>query len=236
MAAAAMATTTLRVGCTVFANDFLHPALLAKEAASIDMLTGGRFEFGIGAGWHKREYDQVGIPFDPPGVRVGRMEEAVRIIKGLWGDGPCSFAATSPSRSHIVEAPAYHRGRICLIGDAGAVGAGPTASGVYCGISNALELEAALGAGTTPTGRWPRGTRRGRRRGGASRWGEQLEKALIGRRRTARMDGGGRGVVESRRAAPSRELARRRDDREQRRYWHAVRRAYRNRPTTHGTA
>jgi probable F420-dependent oxidoreductase len=92
LTAAAMATTTLRVGCTVFDNDFRHPALLAKEAASIDVLTGGRFEFGIGAGWNKREYDQVGIPFDPPAVRVARMEEAVHVIKGLWGDGPCSFA------------------------------------------------------------------------------------------------------------------------------------------------
>ena len=73
MVVAALATSTLRVGCTVFGNDFRHPALLAKEAASIDVLTGGRFEFGIGAGWNKREYDQVGMPFDPPAVRVARI-------------------------------------------------------------------------------------------------------------------------------------------------------------------
>ena len=88
LAAIALATTTLRVSCTVYANDFRHPALLAKEAASIDVLSGGRLEFGIGAGWHKPEYDQLGLPFDPPGVRVERMEEAVGVIKGLWGDGP----------------------------------------------------------------------------------------------------------------------------------------------------
>src|SRR5687767_8956502 len=55
--AASMATPRLRVACAVFDNDFRHPALLAKEAATLDMLTGGRFEFGIGAGWHKTEYD-----------------------------------------------------------------------------------------------------------------------------------------------------------------------------------
>jgi probable F420-dependent oxidoreductase len=90
--AAALATSSLRVSCTVFDNDFRHPALLAKEAASIDVLTDGRFEFGIGAGWLKAEYDEVGLPFDPPGVRVSRLEEAVQIVKGLWGEAPISFS------------------------------------------------------------------------------------------------------------------------------------------------
>ena len=89
--AAALATTTLRVGSIVFDNDFRHPAMLAKETATIDVLSDGRLEFGIGAGWKKQEYDQAGIPFDPPGMRVERMQEAVRIIKGLWGDGPLTF-------------------------------------------------------------------------------------------------------------------------------------------------
>jgi probable F420-dependent oxidoreductase len=92
LTAAALTTSTLRVSCTVFANDFRTPALLAKEAATIDVLTDGRFEFGIGAGWDQREYREAGIPFDPPGVRVGRLEEAVWIIKGLWGDGPVTHA------------------------------------------------------------------------------------------------------------------------------------------------
>jgi len=94
LTAAAAATTTIRVGCAVFANDFRHPALLAKEAATIDLLTGGRFEFGIGAGWHKPEYDRAGIPFDPPAVRVARMEEGLAVVKGLWADGAFSFAGT----------------------------------------------------------------------------------------------------------------------------------------------
>lgn len=82
--AAAEATSAVRLGCQVFDNDFRHPALLAKEAATLDVLTDGPFDFGLGAGWSKREYDQVGIPFDPPAVRVARMEEALGIIKAVW--------------------------------------------------------------------------------------------------------------------------------------------------------
>jgi probable F420-dependent oxidoreductase len=89
--AAANATTTLRLGSWVFCNDFRHPAMVYKEAATIDLLSDGRFELGIGAGWLKAEYDMVGIPFDSPGVRVARMQEAVRIIKGLAGDEPFEF-------------------------------------------------------------------------------------------------------------------------------------------------
>jgi probable F420-dependent oxidoreductase len=92
LTALALATSTLRVASLVFDNDFRHPALLAKEAATIDVLTGGRFEFGIGAGWHKQEYDQVGIPFEPPLVRVRRMQEAVHIIKAIWSEGPVTFS------------------------------------------------------------------------------------------------------------------------------------------------
>src|ERR671915_653980 len=82
--AAAMATTTLRVGSFVFDNDFRHPALLAKAAASLDVLSGGRLELGIGAGWLKEEYDQTGIPFDPAGVRIARLTEAVRLLKLIF--------------------------------------------------------------------------------------------------------------------------------------------------------
>lgn len=92
LTSAALATTTLRVGTTVFANDFRHPAVLAKEMATLDVLSGGRLEVGIGAGWKKEEYDQVGIPFDPPDVRVTRMQEGVHVLKGLWGTGTFAFA------------------------------------------------------------------------------------------------------------------------------------------------
>jgi probable F420-dependent oxidoreductase len=90
--AAAGATRTLRVGSLVFDNDYRHPALLAKEAATIDLLSGGRLELGLGAGWLRAEYEQAGMPFDPPGVRISRLEEAIHIIKGLFADEPLTFA------------------------------------------------------------------------------------------------------------------------------------------------
>ncbi len=90
--AAALATTTLRVGCCVFANDFRHPVMLAKEAASLDLLTSGRIELGFGVGYLRSDYDLLGVPLEPPGVRVDRFSEAVQIMKGLFGDGPMTFA------------------------------------------------------------------------------------------------------------------------------------------------
>ena len=90
--AAAGATTTLRLGTMVIDNDYRHPVLLAKEAATLDCLSGGRFELGIGAGWLRTEYDQAGLPFDRAGVRIDRLEEAVRVIKGLWADQAYTFA------------------------------------------------------------------------------------------------------------------------------------------------
>jgi probable F420-dependent oxidoreductase len=91
LVAAADATTTLRVGTLVWDNDYKHPVVLAKEAATIDVLSGGRLEFGIGAGWMNTDYEQAGIPMDRAGVRIARMAEALEIYKGLWADGPYSF-------------------------------------------------------------------------------------------------------------------------------------------------
>lgn len=92
LVAAADATSTLRVGSLVFDNDYRHPVMLAKEAASLDVLSGGRLELGLGAGWMKSEYDQAGIPFDPASVRINRLEEGIKIIKGLFADGPVNFS------------------------------------------------------------------------------------------------------------------------------------------------
>ena len=91
LAAAAAATTTLHVGGTVFANDDRQPAVLAKEAATLDFLSEGRFELGLGAGWIKREYDQAGFAFDPPATRVERLSEAVQILRSLWSGEPVVF-------------------------------------------------------------------------------------------------------------------------------------------------
>jgi len=88
---AASVTSTLRIGTMVIGNDYRHPALLAKEIATIDALSGGRFEFGIGAGWLKSEYDKAGMPYDKNGVRVSRLAEAITVYKGLFSDAPFSF-------------------------------------------------------------------------------------------------------------------------------------------------
>jgi probable F420-dependent oxidoreductase len=90
--AAADATTTLRIGSLVIDNDFRHPALLAKEAATLDLLSDGRFELGLGAGWLRTEYDKAGLAFDAPGVRITRLEEAIQIVKGLFADQPLTFS------------------------------------------------------------------------------------------------------------------------------------------------
>ena len=89
---AAEATTTLRVGTLVLDNDFRHPVLVAKEAATLDIVTGGRFEFGLGAGWMTTDYEQSGIPMDKPSVRVARLAESLAIIRAMWHDGSATFA------------------------------------------------------------------------------------------------------------------------------------------------
>jgi probable F420-dependent oxidoreductase len=84
--AAADATTRLRVGSFVFANDYRNPVMLAKEIATIDALSGGRVEVGIGAGWSMRDYQEVGITYDAPAVRVSRLEESVGLLKRLLSE------------------------------------------------------------------------------------------------------------------------------------------------------
>lgn len=90
--AAADATTTLRVGSFVLSNDFRHPALVAREAATIDLLTDGRFELGLGAGHMRSEYDEVGIPFSTAGTRVERLEESVQVVRALLDGEVVDFA------------------------------------------------------------------------------------------------------------------------------------------------
>jgi probable F420-dependent oxidoreductase len=92
LATVAATTDRLRVGTLVLDNDYRHPVVLAKEAATLDLLSGGRLELGLGAGWLRDEYERAGLPFDPAGVRIGRLEEAIRVLKGLFADGPLSFA------------------------------------------------------------------------------------------------------------------------------------------------
>jgi probable F420-dependent oxidoreductase len=93
LAAAAAVTTRLRLGTIVLSNDFRHPAIVAHEAASLHLLSGGRFELGIGAGWYQPEYAAAGIPFDPAGQRITRLEESLGIIKGLLAGTPVQHAS-----------------------------------------------------------------------------------------------------------------------------------------------
>jgi probable F420-dependent oxidoreductase len=88
---AAAATTSLRVGTLVFANDFRHPAVLAKETATLDLLSDGRLEVGVGAGWMTEDYAWTGVAHDRAGVRIDRMIESIEVLRGLWGDDAFSF-------------------------------------------------------------------------------------------------------------------------------------------------
>ena len=90
--AAADATTRLRVGSLVFDNDYRHPVVLAKEAATLDVLSDGRFDLGLGAGWMATDYEQAGIPYDSPGTRISRMKEGLKIIKGMFAGEPFTFS------------------------------------------------------------------------------------------------------------------------------------------------
>ena len=92
LAAVAAATETIRVGSLVYDVDSRHPVVLAKAAATTHLLSGGRFEFGIGAGWMESDYQEAGMPFDRPGLRIQRLEEALAIIRGMWTQETTSFA------------------------------------------------------------------------------------------------------------------------------------------------
>ena len=91
MVAAAAASTTLRLGALVLANDFRHPLVLAKELASVDVMSGGRLELGLGAGSLASDYEQSGIALDSAGVRIERLGEAIQIIRKAMGPTPFSF-------------------------------------------------------------------------------------------------------------------------------------------------
>lgn len=89
--AAADATTRLRVGSYLISNDFYHPLTLAREAATLDILSDGRFEFGLGTGWSARDYGVTGVALDPPGVRLDRLEESLKIIESAFSGETFSF-------------------------------------------------------------------------------------------------------------------------------------------------
>src|SRR6266568_927157 len=91
LAAAAEATTSLRMGSYVFCNDYRHPVLFAREAATLDLLSEGRFELGLGAGVGPSEFQQMGMPFANAGTRVGHLEEALQMMKHLFTQETVNF-------------------------------------------------------------------------------------------------------------------------------------------------
>jgi probable F420-dependent oxidoreductase len=91
LAHAAAVTDTLRIGTFVLGNDYKHPVVCAREMASLDLLSEGRLELGIGAGWMTADYEKSGIPLDRPGVRIARLEESIAVMKGLFAPGPFTF-------------------------------------------------------------------------------------------------------------------------------------------------
>jgi probable F420-dependent oxidoreductase len=122
LVAAADATTTLRVGALVFDNDYRHPVVLAKELATLDVLSGGRLEMSLGAGWMRTDYEQSGIAYDEPAVRVDRFEEAVSVVKGLLEtDGPFSHAGAhySVADHHLLPRPVQAPRPPLIIGGGG---------------------------------------------------------------------------------------------------------------------
>jgi probable F420-dependent oxidoreductase len=122
LAAVAAATTNLRLGSLVFGNDYRHPFVLAKEAATLDLLSEGRFELSLGAGWMKTDYEEAGLTYDTPRVRVERFEEAVQVIQGLLRtDGPFSFEGTyyQVHEHSLLPRPIQQPGPPLIIGGGG---------------------------------------------------------------------------------------------------------------------
>jgi probable F420-dependent oxidoreductase len=112
--AMAAAHTSLRLGTLVLANDFRHPAVLAKEAATVDLLSDGRLELGLGTGWEEGDYRASGIRRDPPGVQVDRLVEAISVLRGLWSPEEFHFDGDH-YQIHLDGLPKPKEGRPTLL-------------------------------------------------------------------------------------------------------------------------
>ena len=105
LAAAAVVTSTINIGPLVLDCDFRHPVMLARELATIDQLSEGRLELGLGAGWKALDYERSGIPMDRPGVRVSRLIEHTAVLKGLFATGPFTFEGEHYRVTHLEGTP-----------------------------------------------------------------------------------------------------------------------------------
>lgn len=106
MTAAAEATTRLRVASMVLANDLRHPVLVHRAMANLDVFSGGRVEIGLGAGWLRADYDALGLPFAPPGVRIDRLAESISLLKALFAGGTVTHAGTHYRVREVEGVPA----------------------------------------------------------------------------------------------------------------------------------
>ncbi|MET0728997.1 MAG: TIGR03621 family F420-dependent LLM class oxidoreductase [Acidimicrobiales bacterium] len=155
LVAAAAATTTLRVGTMVLANDYRHPVMTAKEAATLDVLTGGRFEMGIGAGWMTSDYESAGIDLDRPGVRIERLAEAIEVLRGCWATGPFSFQGAHYRVRDLfgLPAPATPGGPPLVVG-----GGGERVLRLAAREADVVAINVNLGAGVIDERAFPDGT------------------------------------------------------------------------------
>lgn len=162
--AAAAATTNLRVGTLVLDNDYKHPLVLAKELATIDLLSDGRLEVGLGAGWMASDYAESGIPHDPARVRVDRFEEGLSVIKGLFGPEPFSFEGSHYriTDHNGLPKPVSQGGPPILVGEESngccrSLAARPTSSASIppCPTEPSTLTPPDLALRPKPTGSWP---------------------------------------------------------------------------------
>ena len=144
IAAAAAATSRLRVGALTFGNDYRHPVVLAQEAATLDLLSDGRLELGIGAGWMHADYERSGIPLDPAGERIERLAEAITVLKGCFAGDPLTFeGAHYRIAGHVGRpAPVQRPHPPILVG-----GAGPKVLTLAAREADIVGLNVNLGAG-----------------------------------------------------------------------------------------
>jgi probable F420-dependent oxidoreductase len=138
------ATTTLRAGALVFDNDYKHPAILAKELATMDVLSDGRVEIGLGAGWMMSDYKQIGLPYDRAGVRIDRFLEGLAVLRGAMGPGPFSFSGEHYEITDYDGFPKPVQGRCppILIG-----GGGPRVLGIAAREADIVGVNSTLGSG-----------------------------------------------------------------------------------------
>lgn len=152
LAMAAASTSRIQLQPTVLANDFRHPALLAKQSATLNLLSGGRFALGMGAGWYGPDFTAAGIPFKRPSVRIARLEEAIAVIRGLHGGQPFDFQGEHFKIRTMTGSPVPHGKQVPLM----VGGSGPrmlafaTRTADSVALNPGLPIGVALPASKTP--------------------------------------------------------------------------------------